>query len=165
MRPSGNPRDALGIPVSPGSPLVQGQENCPTTNILHLNKRDISIRRFFGSSTLSSCQSDSCSCINRAIMLKLVCSVSLGFRCLAPEMCRLLTCLGGFPFFLVVCDLRTFSDSQGKLWRPSLPSLPSGQFLAEAPKTVSNVRSDHQFLDDPFLCYPCSAGIFQKCFH
>ena len=76
-------------------------------------------------------------------MLKLVCSVSLGFRCLATEMCRLLTCRGGFPFFLVVCDLGTFSDSQGKLRRPSLPSLPSGQFLAEAPKTMSNVRSDH----------------------
>ena len=32
-------------------------------------------------------------------MLKLVCSVSLGFRCLATEMCRLLNCRGGFPFF------------------------------------------------------------------
>ena len=98
MRPSGNPRDALGFPVISGSPLDQCQENCPTTNILHLNTREIISRRFFGSSTPSSCQSDSCFCINRALMPKLVCSVSLGFRCLAPEMCRLLTCLGGFHF-------------------------------------------------------------------
>ena len=78
--------------------MDQGQESFLTTNFLHLNKREIIIRSLFGSSTLSSCQPDSFFCVNRTLMLKLVCSVFLGFRCLAPEMCRLFTWHGGFHF-------------------------------------------------------------------
>ena len=165
MRPSGNPRDALGFPVIPGSPLDQGQEKFLTTNILHLNKREIIIRRLFGSSTLSSCQPDSYFCVNRTLMLKLVCSVFLGFRCLAPEMCRLFTWHGGFHFSWLFATCGPFQIHKESCGGQVCQVCHRGSFWLEPQRQCQTFDLITNSWLTRFLCYPCSAGIFQKCFH